>query len=59
MVDLFLDALLAILSPPGAVYVKCGAGSKLVLNAILCLCLWFPGVIHALWVVCSDNIDRS
>ena len=43
--------ILAILLPPVAVYLKKGAGNDLVINIILCLLLWIPGIIHALWLI--------
>ena len=46
--------VLAILLPPVAVFLKAGAGKQLILNILLCLVFWIPGVIHALWVVFND-----
>jgi len=43
--------VLAILLPPIAVFLKKGAGKDLVINIILCLCFYLPGIIHALWLV--------
>ena len=43
--------ILAILLPPVAVFLKKGAGKDLVINIILCLLFYIPGVIHALWIV--------
>ena len=43
--------ILAILLPPIAVFVKKGAGKDLVINIVLCLLLFLPGVVHALWLV--------
>ena len=42
--------LLAILLPPVAVLL-CGKPVQAVLNLGLCLLLWVPGVVHALFVV--------
>jgi len=42
--------LLAIFLPPVAVFLKAGAGKDLIINIILCLLLFFPGMVHALWV---------
>lgn len=42
--------ILAILLPPVAVFLKSGAGKDLIINIILCLLFYIPGVIHALWV---------
>jgi uncharacterized membrane protein YqaE (UPF0057 family) len=43
--------ILAILLPPIAVFLKSGAGKDLIINIILCLLFFLPGVVHALWVV--------
>lgn len=43
--------LLAIFLPPIAVLLKSGVGKDLVINIILCLLFYFPGMVHAIWVV--------
>jgi uncharacterized membrane protein YqaE (UPF0057 family) len=43
--------LLAILLTPLAVFLKAGAGKDLLINIILCILFWIPGILHALWVV--------
>ena len=43
--------ILAIFLPPVAVFLKSGVGKDLVINIVLCICFWLPGVIHALWLV--------
>lgn len=43
--------LLALFLPPIAVLLKRGVGKDLVINIVLCLLLFFPGMVHALWVV--------
>ncbi|MCL1058828.1 YqaE/Pmp3 family membrane protein [Shewanella gelidimarina] len=43
--------ILAILLPPVAVFLKNGVGKDLLINIILCLLFFIPGVLHALWVV--------
>lgn len=43
--------IIAILLPPLAVFLKSGAGKDLLINIILCILFWIPGVLHALWVV--------
>ncbi len=42
--------IVSILLPPLAVFLKKGAGSDLVINIVLCLLMWLPGVIHAIWL---------
>jgi len=43
--------IIAILLPPLAVFLKSGAGKDLLINVILCILFWIPGVLHALWIV--------
>jgi uncharacterized membrane protein YqaE (UPF0057 family) len=43
--------LIAIFLPPVAVFLKRGFGTELLINILLCLLLFFPGMVHALWVV--------
>ena len=40
----------SILLPPLAVFLKVGGGKDLIINIVLCLFFWVPGIIHALWV---------
>ncbi len=42
--------IVSILLPPLAVYLKKGAGSDLVINIVLCILMWLPGVLHAIWL---------
>lgn len=46
-----LYVIVAILLPPVAVGLKRGIGLALILNIVLCLLFYVPGLIHALWVV--------
>ena len=43
--------IIAILLPPVAVFLKHGMGKDLLINVVLCLLFYFPGLLHALWVV--------
>lgn len=43
--------IIAILLPPLAVGLKEGIGGALVLNIILTLVFYVPGLVHALWVI--------
>jgi uncharacterized membrane protein YqaE (UPF0057 family) len=45
-----LMILLTILLPPVAVLLKQGLGLHFVLNILLTLIGWLPGVIHAFWI---------
>lgn len=43
--------ILAILLPPIAVFLKKGAGKDLIINVVLCLLFYLPGIVHAIWLV--------
>ena len=43
--------ILSILLPPLGVFLKEGVGKHFIINIILCLFLYIPGIIHALWIV--------
>jgi len=43
--------ILAIILPPLAVFLKNGVGKDLIINIILCLFFYLPGILHALWVI--------
>ena len=43
--------IISILLPPLAVFLKKGFGKDLIINIILCLIFYVPGIIHAIWVV--------
>ena len=43
--------IIAILLPPLAVFLKKGVGKDLIINIVLCLCFWLPGIVHALWLL--------
>ena len=45
-----VSILIAIFLPPVAVALKRGFGKDLLINILLCLLLYFPGMIHALWI---------
>lgn len=47
--------ILAFLLPPLAVYSKVGLDVHFWVNVGLTLCGYAPGVIHALYVIISDN----
>jgi uncharacterized membrane protein YqaE (UPF0057 family) len=49
--------LFAIILPPLAVLL-CGRPFLALLNVILTLCFWIPGVIHAILVVSSYEADQ-
>ena len=46
-----LMIILAIFLPFIAVFLKKGIGKDLLINIILCIVFYVPGIIHALWVI--------
>lgn len=46
-----LMVIIAILLPPVAVGIKEGIGLHLLINIVLCIFFWLPGILHAIWVV--------
>jgi uncharacterized membrane protein YqaE (UPF0057 family) len=50
-VSTVLLVILAIILPPAAVLIKDGLGIQLLINIILTLIGYLPGIVHALWIV--------
>lgn len=46
-----LQIIFAILLPPVGVALKAGIGKDFVINLLLTILFYIPGMIHALWVV--------
>ncbi|KAK4127644.1 UPF0057-domain-containing protein [Parathielavia appendiculata] len=55
-----LVAILSFLFPPLGVAIMAGCGADLLINVLLTIWLWFPGVIHAFYLlfVYYDRRDR-
>ena len=49
-----IHIILAILLPPVAVFLKSGVGKDLLINIVLCLIFYVPGILHALWLTTKD-----
>ncbi len=43
--------IIAIIFPPVAVFLIKGFGMDLLVNIVLCILLFLPGLVHALWLV--------
>ena len=54
-----LQIILAVLLPPLSVLLRAGLGLQFLLNVLLTLIGWIPGVIHALWVLYSGSSPRT
>jgi uncharacterized membrane protein YqaE (UPF0057 family) len=50
-----LNLICAILLPPLGAFLQVGASKQLLINIILCLFFWFPGVLHAVWLVVTEK----
>lgn len=50
-ISTLLLVIIAILLPPLAVGLKQGMGGQLILNIILWLLFYIPGLLHALWII--------
>lgn len=48
-----LRLIFSILLPPLGVFLKVGIGAHFWLNILLTLLGYFPGVIHAVWIIAS------
>lgn len=46
-----IEILLAVFIPPVAAFMKVGFGLHFWINLLLTLLFFFPGMIHALWLV--------
>jgi len=46
-----LSIILCILIPPVAVLLKKGLGADFLINLLLTILGWLPGVIHGFWVL--------
>ena len=43
--------IIAILLPPLAVFLKTNSAKDTLINVVLCIFFWLPGVLHALWLI--------
>jgi len=50
-----LMILLTIFLPPVAVALREGLGVQLLINIVLTLIGWLPGVVHAFWIQTRDQ----
>ncbi|MET0116659.1 MAG: YqaE/Pmp3 family membrane protein [Sedimenticola sp.] len=50
-----LNLILAILLPPLGAFLQVGVSKHLIINLLLCLLGWVPGILHAVWLVATDQ----
>ena len=53
-----INVIAAILLPPLGVFLTMGVSQALLINILLTLLGWVPGVIHALWII-SKQSERA
>lgn len=46
-----VNIIASILLPPLGVFLTMGISQALVINIVLTLLGWVPGIIHALWII--------
>jgi uncharacterized membrane protein YqaE (UPF0057 family) len=50
-----INVIASILLPPLGVFLTMGVGQALLINILLTLLGWVPGVIHALWLLSKKS----
>lgn len=48
---MLLKIIVAVILPPLSVFMTTGIGTAFLINIVLTFIGWFPGVIHALWII--------
>jgi uncharacterized membrane protein YqaE (UPF0057 family) len=51
----FVALVVGFFLPPVGVAIRKGLGLSLLVSCVLTFFFWFPGQIHAAWVVCSED----
>jgi len=59
MIQKIFALILAFIFPPLGVLASGGSFNALVLNIILTVLFYVPGLIHALYVIFRDEVDKS
>ncbi|CUA74516.1 hypothetical protein RSOLAG22IIIB_11276 [Rhizoctonia solani] len=49
---------LALLIPPVPVFIKRGCSADVIINILLWVLGWIPGVIHAWWIISKNEVPR-
>lgn len=53
------NIIAAILLPPLGVFLTMGFSQALIINIVLTLLGWIPGIIHALWIISKKSEQTS
>ena len=54
-----LNVIAAIVLPPLGVFMAMGVSQALLINVLLTLLGWVPGIIHALWILSKKSEQAS
>ena len=54
-----INVIAAILLPPLGVFMTMGVSQALLINVLLTLLGWIPGVIHALWIISKKSEEAK
>ncbi|ODQ61349.1 hypothetical protein WICANDRAFT_61906 [Wickerhamomyces anomalus NRRL Y-366-8] len=49
-----INVIIAIILPPLSVFLARGAGRDLLINIVLCIFIWFPAILHAVYIAVSS-----
>lgn len=52
---MILKIILAIFLPPVAAFLQVGITKHFWINIVLTLIMFFPGMVHALWLVATEQ----
>ena len=55
---ILIRIICALILPPLGVFLTVGIGLQFWINLLLTLLFWVPGMVHALWVIASENNGR-
>lgn len=50
-----VNLILAIIIPPVGAFLQVGATRHFIINIVLSLLGWLPGIAHAVWLVVTDQ----
>jgi uncharacterized membrane protein YqaE (UPF0057 family) len=50
-----VKVILCLFLPPLAAFLQVGVSTQFWISIVLTICVWIPGVLHALWLVLTDQ----
>ncbi|MBF0572318.1 MAG: YqaE/Pmp3 family membrane protein [Desulfamplus sp.] len=53
-----LKIILAVLLPPLGVFIQAGLGKQFLINILLTVLGYLPGVVHAVWLIAKSNAPQ-